>query len=158
MDKRNINVTKYYRTTFSFLQILGSIPFAICEYLAIRCLFLDKNIFPQKLLYFVYFFSGGIAIEALCLVITSILLRFVFKKDINYSEDCDTEINDTDFNDDEEDIDDEVKDLKIDSPKSTNPQTSAKNKSQKRVDRIFAIAILSTIVAIIVTIIILSII
>lgn len=81
---RNIDKTSVYRTTFFLLQIVGGITSGLCELAALVFLFLDKNKFPLKFVYFGYFLFAGLIFMVVNSIVTSIMLRFVFREDINY--------------------------------------------------------------------------
>ena len=78
-----INHAKYYRITFWTLQIFNAIISGSCVIASIVFLCLNKNTFPLKSIYFGYTFGIAIGIQLINLLLTSFLLRFVFKSDIN---------------------------------------------------------------------------
>lgn len=78
-----INHAKYYRITFWTLQIFNAIISGSCIIASIVFLCLNKNTFPLKFIYFGYTFGIAMGIQLINLLLTSFLLRFVFKSDIN---------------------------------------------------------------------------
>ncbi len=104
-DRLYVEKTKVYRKTFWMLTILGDVLSGLCEIIAIICLFLDKNTFVLKYYYFGIFLLTGFCIVLVCNIINSIMLRFVYRDDINYKNDSyqtnDDETNDDETNDDE---------------------------------------------------------
>lgn len=80
----DIDVTKYYKKTFWMLRLYSSIFSIGLFILSIIFLFLDKKEFPMKYKTFGYLLVSSIAVEVFYLIITSILMRFVFRDEINY--------------------------------------------------------------------------
>ena len=80
----DIDVTKYYKKTFWMLRIYSSILSIGFFILSIVFLFLDKKEFPMKYTTFGYLIVASIGVEVFYLIITSILMRFVFRDEINY--------------------------------------------------------------------------
>ena len=80
----DIDVTKFYKRTYWMLRIYSSFSSLGCCICAIIFLFLDINKFPMKFTIVWYLVISAIAIETLYLIITSLLLRFVFRDEINY--------------------------------------------------------------------------
>ena len=83
----DIDVTKFYKKTFWMLRIYSSILSIGCFIGSIAFLCLDINKFPIKFTMFGYLFGSSIGVEVFYLIITSILLRFVFRDEINYKHD-----------------------------------------------------------------------
>lgn len=80
----DIDVTKYYKKTFWMLRLYSSILSIGFFILSIVFLFLDKKEFPMKYTTFGYLIVASIGVEVFYLIITSILMRFVFRDEINY--------------------------------------------------------------------------
>lgn len=80
----DIDVTKFYKKTFWMLRIYSSILSIGCFIGSIVFLCLDINKFPMKFTMFGYLIVASIGVEVFYLIITSILMRFVFRDEINY--------------------------------------------------------------------------
>lgn len=80
----DIDVTKFYKKTFWMLRIYSSILSIGCFIGSIVFLCLDINKFPIKFTIFGYLIVASIGVEVFYLIITSILMRFVFRDEINY--------------------------------------------------------------------------
>lgn len=91
----DIDVTKYYKKTFWMLRLYSSIFSIGLFILSIVFLFLDKKEFPMKYQTFGYLLASSIAVEVFYLIITSILMRFVFRDEINYKHNRNIQIKST---------------------------------------------------------------
>lgn len=80
-----VEKTKVYRKTYWLITILGDIISGLFEIAAIICLFLDKSKVILKYTYFIYFLIAGISVLIICNIVNSVMLRFVYKEDINYN-------------------------------------------------------------------------